>query len=68
MGPMKIKNLLNRAGAADSTKTLDLSRQRIEQAMLHMHEIRKRFTIIDLAWLTGVLPAAFDDIVDAYLV
>jgi len=68
MSPMKIKDLLNRAGAADSIKYLGLSRQRIEQALLHTHEIRKRFTVIDLAWLTGVLPAAYDDIVDTYLI
>jgi glycerol-1-phosphate dehydrogenase [NAD(P)+] len=68
MSPTKIKDLLNRAGAADSIKALDLSRQRIKQALLHTHEIRKRFTIIDLAWLTGILPAVFDDIIDTYLV
>ncbi len=66
--PTKIKDLLNRAGAADCIKDLGLSRQRTEQALLHTHEIRKRFTVIDLAWLTGVLPAAFDDIIDTYLV
>ncbi len=68
MSPMTIKDLLSRAGAADSIKDLDFSRQRIKQALLHMHEIRKRFTVIDLAWLTGVLPGAFDDIIDTYLV
>jgi glycerol-1-phosphate dehydrogenase [NAD(P)+] len=67
MSPLKTKDLLNRAGAADSIKALGLSRQRIEQALLHTHEIRSRFTVIDLAWLMGVLPAVFDDIIDTYL-
>jgi hypothetical protein len=32
-----------------------------------MHEIRKRFTIVDLAWLTGVLPNAVDELIDEWL-
>ncbi len=65
--PTAIKNLLSRAGAAACIKDLDFSPQRIKQALLHMHEIRKRFTVVDLAWLTGVLPAAVDGIIDMYL-
>jgi glycerol-1-phosphate dehydrogenase [NAD(P)+] len=65
--PSTIKNLLSRAGAASGLKDLNFPRQRIKQAMLHMHEIRKRFTVVDLAWLTGVLPAAVDEIIDTYL-
>lgn len=65
--PAAVKDLLRRAGAAAAIKDLNLSRQRAEQALLHMHEIRKRFTVVDLAWLTGVLPAAADDIIDVYL-
>jgi hypothetical protein len=33
-----------------------------------MHEIRKRFTVVDLAWLVGVLPNAADEIIDEWLV
>lgn len=65
--PKKIKDLLSKAGAAGGIEQLGMSRKRIEQALLHTHEIRSRFTVIDLAWLTGVLPAAFDEIIDSYL-
>jgi hypothetical protein len=44
------------------------SRERIRAAILHMHEIRKRFTIIDLAWMLGILPSAVDDLIDEWLV
>jgi hypothetical protein len=43
------------------------TRERIKSAILHMHEIRKRFTIVDLAWLTGVLPDQADDLIDEWL-
>jgi hypothetical protein len=32
-----------------------------------MHEIRKRFTIVDLAWLIGILPGAADEIIEQWL-
>jgi hypothetical protein len=32
-----------------------------------MHEIRKRPTVVDLAWLLGILPQATDHLVDQYL-
>jgi glycerol-1-phosphate dehydrogenase [NAD(P)+] len=65
--PTAVKDLLQRAGAADDINDLGFSRRRIKQALLHMHEIRKRFTVVDLAWLTGVLPVAVNEIIDAYL-
>ena len=54
--PETIRTWLQRAGAAVSIADIGCSRERIRSAILHMHEIRKRFTIVDLAWLTGVLP------------
>jgi hypothetical protein len=32
-----------------------------------MHEIRRRFAIVDPAWLAGVLPAQVDDLIDRWL-
>jgi hypothetical protein len=32
-----------------------------------MHQIRKRPTVIDLAWLLGILPAATDEIINEWL-
>ena len=66
--PLFVKDLLHRAGAAGSITDLNISREQIKEAMLHTHEIRKRFSVVDLAWLTGVLPASADDIIDTYLI
>ena len=66
--PLYVKDLLHRAGAAASITDLNIPRERIKEAMLHTHEIRKRFSVVDLAWLTGVLPAATDEIIDTYLI
>ncbi len=66
--PETIHTWLKRAGAAVSMADVGCSRERIKAAILHMHEIRKRFTIVDLAWLCGVLPAAADDLIDQWLV
>jgi hypothetical protein len=32
-----------------------------------MHEIRKRPTVVDLAWMLGILPDAADEIIDTWL-
>jgi glycerol-1-phosphate dehydrogenase [NAD(P)+] len=66
--PETIHTWLKRAGAAVSMADIGCSRERIKSAILHMHEIRKRFTVVDLAWLCGVLPAAADDLIDQWLV
>jgi glycerol-1-phosphate dehydrogenase [NAD(P)+] len=66
--PETIHTWLKRAGAAVSMADIGCSRERIKLAILHMHEIRQRFTIVDLAWLCGVLPAAADDLIDEWFV
>lgn len=65
--PETIRAWLHRAGAAVSRADIGCSRERVRSAILHMHEIRRRFTIIDLAWLTGVLPGQADDLIDEWL-
>ncbi len=65
--PETVRRWLRRAGAAATFAALGCSRERIRAAILHMHEIRKRFTIVDLAWLAGVLPDAADDLIDRWL-
>jgi hypothetical protein len=32
-----------------------------------MHEIRNRPTVVDLAWVLGILPGAAEEIVDDWL-
>jgi glycerol-1-phosphate dehydrogenase [NAD(P)+] len=65
--PRVIRDWLTRAGAAVSIDDIGCSRERIRAAILHMHEIRKRFAIVDLAWLVGILPDAVDDLIDQWL-
>jgi len=64
--PVQIKNCLGTAGAAHTFEDIGCSRRRLRDAILHMHEIRKRPTVIDLAWILGILPAAADDIIDQW--
>jgi glycerol-1-phosphate dehydrogenase [NAD(P)+] len=66
-GPATIRDWLRRAGGAASMTDIGCPRARLRSAILHLHEIRKRFTIVDLAWLTGVLPDAVDDLIDEWL-
>ena len=65
--PETIQSWLRRAGAAVSMDDIGCPRERIKAAILHMHEIRKRTTVVDLAWLLGVLPDCADDLIDQWL-
>ena len=65
--PETIGSWLRRAGAAVSMDDIGCPRERIKAAILHMHEIRKRTTIVDLAWLLGILPEGVDDLIDQWL-
>jgi glycerol-1-phosphate dehydrogenase [NAD(P)+] len=65
--PAQIKNCLKTAGAAHTFAGIGCSRERLLAAALHMHQIRKRPTIIDLAWILGILPGAAEEIIDCWL-
>ncbi len=65
--PGTIKECLKSAGAAHTFADIGCSRERFLAAAGHMHEIRKRPTVIDLAWMLGILPDAADEIVDTWL-
>ncbi|MHC4583357.1 MAG: iron-containing alcohol dehydrogenase [Planctomycetota bacterium] len=65
--PNEIKNCLKTAGAAHTFTDIKCSRERLLAAILHMHEIRTRPTIIDLAWILGILPDSADEIIDKWL-
>lgn len=62
--PARIRDCLRRAGAAYRAEDIGCSRERLLRAVLHLHEIRPRFTVIDLARLVGVLPQAAAEIVE----
>jgi glycerol-1-phosphate dehydrogenase [NAD(P)+] len=66
--PVQIKNCLKTAGAAHTFTHIGCSRERLLSAALHAHQIRKRPTIIDLAWILGILPSAAEEIIDRWLI
>lgn len=65
--PAQIKNCLKTAGAAHTFADIGCSRERLLSAALHMHQIRKRPTIIDLAWILGIMPGAAEETIDRWL-
>ncbi len=62
-----VADCLARAGAATTAADIRCSKEQLREAALHMHEIRSRFTVVDLAWMLGVLPDGIDDIMDQWL-
>ena len=65
--PQTIRRWLERAGGATGAADIGCSKEQLRGAVLHMHEIRKRFTVVDLAWMVGVLPDATDEILVQWL-
>lgn len=63
-----VKRVLREAGAAHRVSDLGIDRERFLWAVRNGAQIRERFTSLDLAWVTGVLPGAAEEIVDEYLV
>jgi glycerol-1-phosphate dehydrogenase [NAD(P)+] len=64
--PEKIHGCLQSASAATRAEDIGCARLRLKEAFLHAHEIRSRFTILDLARLLGLLPACVDEIVETW--
>ena len=63
-----IKQCLRTAGAAHCLDDIGCTRDRFLTAAHHAHQMRERYTIIDLARAVGILPGAAGDIVDEYLI
>jgi len=57
---------LRRAGAAWRAEHIGCSRERLLAAFLRAHQMRARFTILDLARIVGVMPGAAAEIVEAW--
>ncbi len=66
-GPRQIADCLASAGAARYIEDIRCTRERARAALLHMHEIRQRTTVVDLAWLVGILPASAEEIITEWL-
>ena len=65
--PEVVKDCLRRAGAAHRLRDIGVTRERILDVLSHCHEIRERFTVLDLARITGILPARAEELVDRWL-
>ncbi|MDZ7697788.1 MAG: hypothetical protein U5R49_12985 [Deltaproteobacteria bacterium] len=62
--PQVLYDCLSGAGAAVCSEEINCDRGRLLSALLHAHEIRPRFTILDLAYITGIMPEAAQGIMD----
>jgi len=62
-----IKQCLSEAGAAHSLDHINVSKADFLNAVMHSHQVRERYTVIDLARAAGILPGAANDIVNEYL-
>ncbi len=65
--PGRIKHCLREAGAAHRIEDIGCTRERFVDAVLHCHQIRERYTVMDLARAAGVNPAEVNNIIDEYL-
>ena len=65
--PARLKECLNRAGGAHCLRDIGVGRERFIEAVLHAHELRDRYTVLDLARAVGVLPERVGDIVDRWV-
>ncbi len=64
--PQRIADCLAAAGAARRAEDIGCDSDRLLAAFGHAHEIRARFTILDLAHLLGILPGAAEEIVSRW--
>jgi len=66
--PDVIRDVLRRGGAACRLEHIGVTRERFLAALTHAHEIRERFTVLDLARCVGILPGRAEELVDRWLV
>jgi len=64
--PQRIHDCLLGAGAACRAADIGIDRDRLRRAFQHAVEIRSRFTVLDLAWLMGLMPDAAGQIVEQW--
>jgi len=64
--PATIHGCLKAAGGAVTAAEILCDRERLHTAFVHAHEIRSRFTILDLAWLLGLMPTAARELIEQW--
>jgi glycerol-1-phosphate dehydrogenase [NAD(P)+] len=62
----KIHGCLQAAGGATTAADIGCDHARLHTAFVHGHEIRPRFTILDLAWILGLMPAAAGELIEQW--
>lgn len=63
----EIKHCLRAAGGAHRIEDIGCTRERFLATALHCHQMRERYTIVDLARAAGILPKAAGEIIEEYL-
>lgn len=66
--PSSIAHCLENARAARWCNHIGCSREEAIGIITHMHEMRARVSIIDIAHMAGVLPGCVEEIIDEWLV
>jgi glycerol-1-phosphate dehydrogenase [NAD(P)+] len=64
--PAFLHDCLASAGAAFSAEGIGCSRQRLLKALVRAHQVRSRFTVLDLAGLLGLMPACAEEVVGTW--
>jgi len=65
--PHKILENLKTAGAPTRIDEIGVSEEEFREAVLHAREIRNRWTILDMAYLVGILPDRIDEVTSLVL-
>jgi len=70
--PQKIKNCLKESGAAHLFSDIRINDKSIEpefflQVWKNAHQMRERFTVLDLAFMLGIMPEQADEIVSEWV-
>jgi glycerol dehydrogenase-like iron-containing ADH family enzyme len=65
-GPERLHGCLSAAGGAVQAEHIKCDRDRLHTVFVHAFEIRSRFTVLDLAYMLGLMPGAAREIVDKW--
>jgi glycerol-1-phosphate dehydrogenase [NAD(P)+] len=64
--PERLNSCLAAAGGAVKAEQIKCDAERLHTVLVHAFEIRSRFTVLDLAYLLGLLPDAAREIVEQW--
>ena len=64
--PEELKRCLATAGGAHRAEDLGCTKEYLLEALLHCHEMRARFTVMDMAWMSGIMPGCAEEIIETF--